>query len=91
MAKLKGQAESFESAIKKLEKIIQELESTDISLEEALKQFEHAVTLLKICETHLGNAEGKIKELLSGENGSLVEKILGTTVNFLTTQSGDNP
>jgi len=36
---------------------------------------------MRICEQHLQNAEGKIKELLKGKDGAFVEKILGSTVD----------
>ncbi len=73
--------ETFESAIKKLETIIESLEDEDLTLDKALQNFEKGVTLMRICENHLRNAEGRLKELLKGENGEFVEKILGVTLD----------
>lgn len=81
MAKKK---ETFESAVKKLEAVISNLEDENLTLENALKDFEHGVLLMRTCETHLKNAEGKIKELLKGENGEFVEKVLGITLDSVT-------
>lgn len=68
---------SFETALKELEKIISKLESPDLNLTNALEHFEKGVALMKTCESHLKSAEGRLKELLSGEDGKFIEKILG--------------
>lgn len=73
--------ETFETAIKKLEAIISSLENNDLTLKEALENFEKGVTLMRTCDNHLRNAEGKLKELLKGENGEFVEKTLGITLD----------
>lgn len=73
--------ETFETAIQKLETIIQGLERDDLTLDKALQSFEQGVQLMRTCEQHLRNAEGKVKELLKGEDGQFVEKILGVTLD----------
>ncbi len=73
--------ETFETAIKKLEAIISSLENDGLTLKEALENFEKGVTLMRTCDNHLRNAEGKLKELLKGENGEFVEKTLGITLD----------
>jgi exodeoxyribonuclease VII small subunit len=73
--------ETFETAIKKLEAIISSLENDDLTLKEALENFENGVKLMRTCDNHLRNAEGKLKELLKGENGEFVEKTLGITLD----------
>ena len=73
--------ETFEAAIKKLEAIISSLENDDLTLKEALENFEKGVTLMRTCDNHLRSAEGKLKELLKGENGEFVEKTLGITLD----------
>lgn len=70
---------SFESAIKELEKIIETLESPDLTLTNALDNFEKGVGLMKICDSHLKAAEGKLKELVSGKDGQFIEKILNAS------------
>jgi exodeoxyribonuclease VII small subunit len=75
--------ETFESAIKKIEDVILELEDENLTLDKALENFEKGITLMRICETHLRSAEGKLKELLKGENGEFVEKVLGVTLDSI--------
>ena len=72
--------ETFESAIVKLEKIINNLENDDLTLNRALDSFEKGIALMRVCENHLRKAEGKLKELLKGENGEFVEKTLGISL-----------
>ena len=40
----------FEKALERLEKIVEELESGNIPLEEALKKYEEGVKLCRICK-----------------------------------------
>jgi exodeoxyribonuclease VII small subunit len=68
---------SFEEALKEMEGIIERLERDDLTLSDALAHFERGVTLMRICDTHLKSAEGKLKELTKGENGEFIEKLLG--------------
>lgn len=74
----------FEKALADLENIIEKLESDDLTLDTALSHFEKGVALMRSCENHLKSAEGKLKELLQGEDGELVEKILGNTADALS-------
>ena len=65
----------FEEALRRLEQIVEELEGGELSLEEALKQYEEGVTLSKLCARRLEEAKKKI-ELLMKENGKLFTKTL---------------
>lgn len=71
---------SFEEALLELEKTIEELERDDLTLEKALHFFEHGISLMRSCDSHLKSAQGKIQQLLRGENGAFVEKVLGNTL-----------
>lgn len=76
---------TFEDALEALENVINELEKEDLSLDRALTIFEQGIVLMRKCDSHLKSAQGKIKELLKGENGEFVEKMLGTTLeSFLS-------
>lgn len=55
---------NYEVAIKELENILTQLESNELPLEQAIKQFESGVTLIKHCQQILDNTEQKIKGLL---------------------------
>lgn len=51
---------NFEEASKKLDKIIAEFEQDNVPLDKAVKMFEEAEKLLKICSNTLSQAKGKI-------------------------------
>ncbi|RUO40116.1 exodeoxyribonuclease VII small subunit [Aliidiomarina taiwanensis] len=57
--------QSFEQAISELEKIIIALEQGELPLDEALKQFEHAVKLSRISQEKLQAAEQKVQMLIA--------------------------
>jgi exodeoxyribonuclease VII small subunit len=80
----------FESAIKELEKIIDRLESPDLTLTNALEFFEKGVGLMKVCDAHLKTAEGRLKELVGGENGEFIEKILNASPDASEGETGDD-
>jgi exodeoxyribonuclease VII small subunit len=71
---------SFEEALGALEEVISELEKDDLSLDRALTIFEQGISLMRQCDARLGSAQGKMKELLKGENGEFVERILGDSL-----------
>ena len=66
--------QTFENAMKKLERIVQELESGDQPLEDAVKKFEEGVKLSKFCSKKLDETEKRITILLKDQTGSLFEK-----------------
>ena len=71
---------TFEDAVSDLEKIINVLEREDLTLDNALANFEHGIRLIRICDDHLKTARGKILELIRGDDGEIVEKTLGQTL-----------
>jgi exodeoxyribonuclease VII small subunit len=59
---------NFENALKRLEEIIQRLESGELSLDESLKLFEEGIELSRLCTKKLSEAESKVEKLIkSGE------------------------
>ena len=66
--------QTFEKAMNKLEKIVQELESTDLPLEKAIKKFEEGVQLSKFCSEKLDETEKRITILLKDQNDRVFEK-----------------
>ena len=60
----------FETSLDKLEKLVEEMEVGDLTLEESLKIFEEGVKLTRECQQALANAEQKVK-LLIEENGEI--------------------
>ena len=66
--------QTFEKAISLLEQIVQDLETGDLPLEEALKKFEEGVKLSKTCSRKLDETEKKIRILMNDNNGNVTEK-----------------
>mgnify|MGYP000645635369 CR=1 FL=1 len=61
---------NFEKALRDLESIVEQLESGDLSLEDALKSFEKGIKLTRQCQEQLSKAELQVKKLIE-ENGEL--------------------
>ena len=61
----------FEEALKKLEAIVEAMESQDLSLETLLAKYEEGTTLAKICQEKLAEAEVKIQQLERNQVGDL--------------------
>lgn len=62
----------YESSFRELEKIIKELESKDISLEDSIKKYEEGIELYKYLNNTLKAYEGKIKTIVE-ENSEFIE------------------
>lgn len=54
----------FEEALEKLNKIVQDLESGDLDLDQAIKKFEEGNKLRQFCEKKLKETERKIEVIL---------------------------
>jgi exodeoxyribonuclease VII small subunit len=54
---------AFEEALKKLESIVENMESGDLPLETLLARFEEGTRLVKVCQEKLEEAELKIQKL----------------------------
>ena len=61
----------FETSLKKLEKIVSDLENGELPLEESIKTFEEGVKLTKHCQNLLSKAEIKIQKLVESKDGSI--------------------
>jgi exodeoxyribonuclease VII small subunit len=59
----------FEEALEKLEATVKKLESGNMSLDDSLVAFEEAVSLVKICNEKLENAEQRVRILTEGVDG----------------------
>ena len=67
MTATKKSTASIESKLNDLEKILEELESGNLDLDESLKKFEKGVKLSRECQKTLEEAELKIKVLMGDE------------------------
>jgi exodeoxyribonuclease VII small subunit len=58
-----GSEVSFETAMERLEKIVGEMESSKLPLEELLVRYEEGIRLVGICNQRLAGAEDRIETL----------------------------
>jgi exodeoxyribonuclease VII small subunit len=68
----------FEEALKKLEGIVEAMESEELPLEELLAKYEEGTQLTKVCQTKLAEAELKIQQLEKTSSGELKVKTLAS-------------
>lgn len=64
----------FEESLKKIEDIVEKLESGDLPLEESLKLYEDGIKLIKTCLSKLEEVERKIEILVKDKNGKISSK-----------------
>ena len=69
-AETKSAKLTFETALSKLESIVESMESGQVPLAELLAKFEEGNKLLKICEARLKDAEMKIEQLQKQQDGT---------------------
>lgn len=60
----------FETALAELERIVNQMENGQQSLEEALATFQRGMELSRLCETGLKNAEQRVEQLISDAAGN---------------------
>jgi len=75
---------TFEEALDELALIIEQLERDDLTLDNALIHFEDGIRLMRSCDSHLKNAQGRLRELIKGEKGEFITKVLGESLESFT-------
>ncbi|MFA5146567.1 MAG: exodeoxyribonuclease VII small subunit [Candidatus Omnitrophota bacterium] len=60
----------FEEALKKLERIVDDLEGGNLSLDDALEKYGEGIRLSKLCAKKLEVAKKKVEILLKSEDGT---------------------
>lgn len=60
---------SFEAALAELEKVVGQLESGQVALEDSIKLYERGEALKKHCEARLKAAEEKVAQITLGPDG----------------------
>jgi len=68
MTENKNKLKDFEKSMQHLEKIVSQMESGDLGLEESLEQFEQGIRLAKNCQDTIANAELRVEQLIE-KNG----------------------
>ena len=61
--------QNFEGSMKRLEEIVEQLDSGNLSLDESLKIFEEGIELSNFCSEKLKQAEKRIKTLVKKNDG----------------------
>ena len=64
---------SFEDQLAELEKVVEQLERGDLTLEDSVGLFERGVHLSNACKGQLASAESRIQVLLEPEDGGVVK------------------
>ncbi len=59
---------SFESSLKRLEQIVNEMENAELDIDKAMKLFEEGISLVRECSAKLNEAKKKV-EILTEKNG----------------------
>jgi len=67
--------QSFEASLKELEDVVKEMESGNLSLEEAVKKYEAGIKQTRFCNDFLNNIERKIIMLTKDNEGNRKEEI----------------
>lgn len=88
---------SFEGAMERLERIVEEMESGKILLEDLLIRYEEGMKLVKVCQERLTRAEQKIEIITRDHAGNVsiknfepVEAPLKTSVADSGEENNDN-
>lgn len=68
---------NLEKSLKRLEQIVDELESGDLPLEKAMQRFEEGIKLTRTCQTALKDAEQKVDILMQDANSEQLETFAG--------------
>lgn len=63
------ESESFERLLEKLEAAVARLENEELPLDEAIAQYQQAMTLVTACRTRLDEAEKTVNLLVQKSNG----------------------
>jgi exodeoxyribonuclease VII small subunit len=79
MARGERKEKKFETALDELERVVEMLESGELSLEESLAAFEQGIKLVKHCSQKLGEIERKIELLTKDREGKLTLEPLDRT------------
>lgn len=65
----------FEKAMKRLEKIVEELEKGELDIDKSLEIFEEGIKMSRVCSKKLNEAEKKIEKLTRNEKGELITEL----------------
>jgi exodeoxyribonuclease VII small subunit len=70
---------NFEGAMDRLEKIVEQMESGKLPLEDLIVRYEEGMNLLKVCQERLAKAEQKIEIITRNSAGKAIVKHFEST------------
>ena len=65
---------NFEGAMDRLEKIVEQMESGKLPLEDLIVRYEEGMNLVKVCQERLAKAEQKIEIIARNSGGKAIVK-----------------
>ena len=72
---MRGAIMKFEEALKKLEKIVSDMETGEISLDKSILKFEEGMKLVKFCGGKLEEVEKKIEMVMKDKKGKVKREL----------------
>ena len=70
---------NFEGAIDRLEKIVEQMESGKLALEDLIVRYDEGMNLVKVCQERLAKAEQKIEIIARNSAGKTIIKDFEST------------
>jgi exodeoxyribonuclease VII small subunit len=74
----KAKTAGFEQTLAELEQLVAQMESGNLPLDEALRQFERGVQLTRECQQALQAAQARVQVLVQKPGGPVVEEFAAT-------------
>ncbi len=71
---MKKESKSFEEALSRLDEIVADMEKGKLTLDSSLEAFSEGIELIRFCNEKLDSAEQRVKLLLAGEDGKVIEQ-----------------
>ena len=78
-AKKSAPEANFEQAMKRLEEIVEQMESGDLPLEQLIVRYEEGMKLVKVCQERLASAEKRIEVITRNSAGKPAVKEFAAT------------
>jgi exodeoxyribonuclease VII small subunit len=88
-AKKNETGQDFEGAMDRLEKIVEQMESGKMMLEELIVRYEEGMKLVKVCQERLASAEQRIEIITRNNAGKPIVKDFEPTVEKERTAKSD--
>jgi exodeoxyribonuclease VII small subunit len=73
-AKKTEPGQNFESAMDRLEEIVEQMESGKMMLEELIVRYEEGMKLVKVCQERLASAEQRVEIITRNNSGKPIVK-----------------